>query len=111
MCTWCRQRELSVQTAVLTYILTAFFYHGLSKTIVCDQEPRFTAAFLKELFALLETKLKMSYANHPKTDGQTKRMNRVVEDNIHAFVNHQQTNWDEVLPVCIGKKYLADTTR
>ena len=26
-------------------------------------------------------------------------MSRLVEENIRAFVNHQQTNWDELLPV------------
>ena len=27
-------------------------------------------------------------------------MNRVVEDTLRAFVNHRQTNWDELLPLC-----------
>ena len=49
---------------------------------------------------VLGVKLRMSTANHTQTDGQTERMNRVVEDTLRAFVNHRQTNWDELLPLC-----------
>ena len=54
----------------------------------------------------------MSTANHPQTDGQTERMNRVVEDTLRAFVNHKQTDWDELLPLCqyaINTSYQAST--
>ena len=40
----------------------------------------------------------MSTANHPQTDGQTERVHRVVGDSLCAIVNHQQSNWDELLP-------------
>ena len=91
---------VSAEGAACLYIDDVFCHHGLSRTNVSDRDPRFTAAFFKELFALLGTKLQMRSANHPQTYGQTERMNRVVEETLRAFVNHQQTNWDEVLPVC-----------
>ena len=112
MCIWYQQHQLLALRALLVYIDHVFCYHGLSKTIVSDRDPRFTAAFFRELFALLGTKLQMSSANHPQTDGQTERMNRVVEETLRAFVNHQQTNWDELLPVCqfaINNSCLAST--
>ncbi|POM61668.1 Pol protein [Phytophthora palmivora] len=42
----------------------------LSETIVCDRDPRFTGAFWGTLFQLLGTKLTMSTADHPQTDGR-----------------------------------------
>ena len=30
----------------------------------------------------------------------TERINRVVEDCLRTFVNHKQSNWDEILPLC-----------
>ena len=30
----------------------------------------------------------------------TERINRVVEDCLRTFVNHKQSNWDELLPLC-----------
>ena len=46
-----------------------FRYHGLPETIVSDRDPRFTAAFWRTLFQLLGTRLTMSTADHPQTDG------------------------------------------
>ena len=82
------------------YIDHVFVHHGLSKTIVCDRDPRFTSTFFQEVFAILGTDIKMSTANHPQTNGMTERVNRVVEDTLRAFVNHHQDNWDQLLPLC-----------
>ena len=52
--------------------------HGMPKEIICDRDPRFRSAFTQSLADILGTKIKMSTAFHPQTDGQTERMNRVV---------------------------------
>ena len=82
---------ITAEGAARVYIDHVFSVHGLSKTIVSDRDPRFTAAFFKELFSILGSQLKMSTANHPQTDGMTERMNRVVEDTLRTYVNHKQT--------------------
>ena len=82
------------------YVHNVFAYHRLSKSIVSDRDPRFTSAFFKEVFSLLRVELNMSTANHPQTDGMTVRVNRIVEDTLRSFVNHRQTNWDELLALC-----------
>ncbi|ETP37524.1 hypothetical protein F442_14668 [Phytophthora nicotianae P10297] len=74
------------QTARL-FVDGVFRYHGLSETIVSDRDPRFTAAFWTTLFLLLDTRLQMSTADHPQTDGQTKRLPVVVfalNNAVHA---------------------------
>ena len=91
---------IDAEGAARLYVNNVFTLHGLSKSIVSDRDPRFSSAFFKEAFATLGVKLRMSTANHPQTDGQTECMNRVVEDTLRAFVNHRQTNWDELLPLC-----------
>ncbi|KAG3116416.1 hypothetical protein PI125_g4664 [Phytophthora idaei] len=64
----------------LPFLDRVFRQHGLPEAIISDRDPRFTAKFWKSLFQVLGTRLDMSTAGHPQTDGQTERVNRVVED-------------------------------
>lgn len=41
--------------------------------------------------------LKMSTADHPQSDGQTKRVTQVLEDMRQAYVSKKQTNWEDYL--------------
>lgn len=71
-----------------------FRLHGLPKVIVSDRDARFTSRFWKSLFGNLGTKLALSTAFHPQTDGQTERTNRTLEDMLRAYINHRQNDWD-----------------
>ena len=74
-----------------------FKLHGLPKSIVSDRDAKFTSRFWQSLFKTMGTRLAMSTAFHPQTDGQTERANRTLEDMLRAFVNYQQDNWDQLL--------------
>ena len=54
---------------------------------------------IQELFQLLGIAQNLSTTYHPQTDGQTKRMNQSIEEFLRAFVNHQQDDWKEWLPL------------
>ena len=71
--------------------------HGVPKSIVSDRDPRFTSNFWKCLWSLLGTKLAMSTAYHPQSDGQTERANRTLEDMLRAYVSYEQNDWDQHL--------------
>lgn len=85
----------------LSYIiirnLTADF--GIPDKFISDRDKLFTAAFWKTLWAKLGVALNVSTAGHPQTDGQTERMNQVVEQYLRAFINEYQDNWAELLPL------------
>ena len=38
-------------------------------------------------------------AYHPQTDGQTEQINQEVEQYLWLFVNYQQDDWTEWLPL------------
>ena len=64
-----------------------FRLHGLPyKAIISDRDTKFTSNFWEGLFAYLGTKLNFSTAYHPQTDGQTKRVNQVLEDMLRMYV-------------------------
>src|SRR4051794_22627795 len=51
------------------------------------------------IFNTMGTRLAMSMAFHPQTDGQTERTNRTLEDMLRAFINYKQDDWDRLLPI------------
>jgi hypothetical protein len=67
--------------------------------IISDRDPKFTSKFWQTLFKLVNTKLALSTAFHPQTDGQTERANRTLEQYLCAFINYKQDNWANLLPV------------
>ena len=81
------------------YIEHVFKYHGLPRVIISDRDSRFTAHFWKTLQKHLGTKLAMSMAYHPQTDGQTERTNRTLEQMLRNYTNYRQDNWDTLLPL------------
>ncbi|KAG3240841.1 hypothetical protein PI124_g14280 [Phytophthora idaei] len=83
----------------LLFLDRVFRQHGLPEAIVSDRDPRFTAKFWKSLFQVLGTHLDMSAADHPQTDGQTERVNRVVEDILRSVRAEAPRRWSEVLPL------------
>ena len=74
-----------------------FKLHGLPKEFVSDRDPRFTSRFWKALYKLLDVRLALSTSRHPQTDGQTERMNAVLEVMLRHFVNARLNNWSSLL--------------
>ena len=71
--------------------------HGLPKLIVSDKDVKFTSKFWKGLFVDLGTKLNFNTAYHPQTNGQTKRVNQVLEDMLHMYVMVKPAKWEDYL--------------
>src|SRR6185295_2772626 len=55
------------------------------------------ASFWEQLQACLGTKLIRSSAYHPQTDGQTEKVNQILEDMLRACVIHYDKSWDKCL--------------
>ena len=80
------------------YFREIWKHHGLSESIVSDRDPKFTSKFWQALFKLLGSKLDMSTAFHPESDGQTERYNRILGDMLRAYCSERQSHWVDVLP-------------
>jgi hypothetical protein len=74
--------------------------HRMPSKIVSDRDPRFVSTFWKQLMQLLGTKLGMSTAYHPQTDGQPEKANDKVGTWLRAFARESEhVEWDRLLPI------------
>ena len=71
----------------------------MPEDIISDRDPRFTAKFFEFVFKSLGTRLRMSTADHPQTDGQTERVNRVLEDILRSYATSFIDSWSSHLPM------------
>ncbi|KAK8540302.1 hypothetical protein V6N12_046589 [Hibiscus sabdariffa] len=68
-------------------------------SIVCDRDPIFTSRFWKSLQKSLGTRLNLSTAFHPQTDGQSERVIQILEDMLRACVIDFGRNWEKSIPL------------
>jgi hypothetical protein len=85
-----------IATLYLRHLLPLF---GTPKRIISDRDPRFTGHFTKAVCKATGIKQNLSTAFHPRTDGQSERMNLWIETYLRNFINGRQNNWSELLPI------------
>ena len=63
----------TIDAAGITQLFFDFVFKrfGLHDTLISNQGPQFTSAFVKELACLLKYDVRLSTAYHPQTDSQT----------------------------------------
>ena len=74
------------------YIQEIIRLHGIPLTIISNRDPRFTSRFWGALQEAFGTKLCLSTAYHPQTDGQTERTIQTLEDMLRAYIMEQRGN-------------------
>lgn len=89
----------SADVAAELFFKNVVKYFGVPEDIVSDRDARFTGRFWTQLFNMMGTELKFSTANHPQTDGQTERMNALLEEYLRHYVTASQRNWPDLLDV------------
>jgi hypothetical protein len=72
--------------------------HGVPKKIVSDRGTPLTSKFWEKLHESMDTKLNFSSAYHAQTDGQTERVNQILEDMLRACALKDNQSWDKCLP-------------
>ena len=63
--------------------------HGIPARIISDRDAKFTSKFWTAMFQSIGTRLNLSLAYHPEIDGQTERVNQVIEDMLRSYCNQQ----------------------
>ena len=85
-------KTIDGQGIVHLYFKHLFPWFGIPKRIITDRDPRFTSHFAKAVCKVTGIQQNISTAFHPRTDGQSERMNRWIEDYLCQFVLGRQNN-------------------
>ncbi|KAI3729491.1 hypothetical protein L6452_18151 [Arctium lappa] len=81
------------------YIDEIVVHHGVPLSIVSDHHSRFTSTFWKSFQREMGSKIKLSTAYHPQTDGQSERTIQTLEDMLRACALDFQGSWESHLPL------------
>ena len=73
--------------------------HGVPANIVTDRGSVFASSFWADFMFLLQVRRSLSTSYHPQTDGQTERLNSVLEQYLRSFINYEQDDWADLLPM------------
>jgi hypothetical protein len=80
--------------------------HGVPQSMVSDRDTVFTSLFWQELMRLMGTKLHMTTAFHPQSDGQSESANRVIIMYLRCLMGDKPRQWLRWLP---WAEYLFNT--
>lgn len=77
------------------YVDNILRLHGAPRSIVSDRGPQFIARFWQKFHESIGSTLEYSSAYHPQTDGQTERVNQILEDLLRASVLAYGSDWEK----------------
>ncbi|KAD4384359.1 hypothetical protein E3N88_24527 [Mikania micrantha] len=80
------QETYSSDKMVEIYVREVVSRHGVPVTTVSDRDTRFTSRFWRNFLEELGTKLLLSTAYHPQTDGESERTIQTLEDTLRACI-------------------------
>ena len=89
----------NAEKLAMLYISEIVRLHGVPLSIISDRGTQFTSMFWRTLHAELGTRLDLSTAFHPQTDGQSERTIQVLEDMLRACVIEFGGHWNNFLPL------------
>nr|GEZ19144.1 putative reverse transcriptase domain, ribonuclease H-like domain, aspartic peptidase domain protein [Tanacetum cinerariifolium] len=81
------------------YLKEVVTRHGIHISIISERDPRFASNFWRAFQKALGTRLDMSTAYHPGTDGQSERTIQTLEDMLRACVIGFGKVWERHLPL------------
>ena len=67
------------------------------RNVISDRGPQFVSHFWQRLLQTLGIFVKLFFTYHPHIDGQTERVNQILEQYLRCSVNYQQDYWVNLL--------------
>ncbi|GJR64644.1 putative reverse transcriptase domain-containing protein [Tanacetum coccineum] len=88
------REDYNMERLARLYLNEIIARHGVPISIILDHDSHFTSRFWQSMQEALGTRLDMSMAYHPQTDGQSERTIQTLKDMLRACVLDFRGSWD-----------------
>jgi predicted glycosyl hydrolase (DUF1957 family) len=89
--------DYRVDKLVDLFVDNILWLHVAPASIMSDRGAQWVSRFWKSLHKAIGTCLDYNIAYHRQTDGQTKRVNQILEDMLRAYVLKYASDWEKSL--------------
>ncbi|KAJ9539087.1 hypothetical protein OSB04_031820, partial [Centaurea solstitialis] len=93
------RESYSMEKWAQLYIDEIIVRHGVPVKVISDRDSWFTSKFWKSMQRELGTRVALSTAYHPQTNGQSERTIQTLEDMLRACILEFGGTWDIHLPL------------
>jgi len=101
------QSAATVAHLLVTEVICRF---GVPLQIHTNQGRNFESVLFKEVCRLLDIEKTRTTPLHPQSDGMVERLNRTLEAMLSKFVQDNQRNWDQLLPLLTYRSAIHAST-
>jgi len=92
-------RHKTALEVAITLVDEIFMRYGPVQVIITDRGTEFINFIMKEVCKLLRIRKINTTAYNPRANGEVEKQNSTLKDQLAAYANSKQNNWDEFLPV------------
>ena len=91
--------SVNSQDTTKLFLQHVWRYHGTPEEVISDRGPVFVSKFMTRICNLLRIKPSPTITFYPQSDGQTERLNQVLEQFLRMFTTNRQDDWADLLPL------------
>ncbi len=85
--------QIIAEESTYLFISNCYKLHGVPKDIISDRDPKFAGKCWQSFVRKLNSKLNMSIARHPRTDGLIDRVNPTMQALLRCYCDEPSFKW------------------
>ena len=93
--------DMNTHTIAKTFVLYLITRYGAPKELITDKGANFCSELMNGICQFLKIKKATTTSYHPQCNGQVERINKIIKQCLRFFVDRQQRDWDEALPLIL----------
>jgi hypothetical protein len=92
-------KDMTAEQCAILMLREVFSWTGLPTKIISDRDKLFRSKYWQTITKACGIEHSLSTANHQQTDGPTERMIQFIEQHLRHYLDWNQDNWVELLPL------------